>query len=121
MAYDEHLAARIRDHFGGRRDVTERKMFGGIAFMYRNRMCCGVVGSDLVVRIAADEFTVAMRRKHVRPMDFTGKPMRGFAYVSRDGLRTRAALRSWIECGERFVWQASAGTPRKGDGSPKMR
>ena len=106
MPYDEQLANRIRAVFRGRRNVSERKMFGGVAFMYRNHMCCSVVGSDVVVRIADDEFAAAMRRRHVRPMDFTGKPMRGFASVSNAGLRTASALRSWVRCGERFVQQA---------------
>jgi hypothetical protein len=120
MPYDEQLAVRIREVFRGRRDVSERKMFGGVAFMYRTRMCCGVVGNDLVVRIAADEFAAAMRRKHVRPMDFTGKPMRGFVYVSRAGLRTTAVLRSWVACGERFVQQASA-KPRRQNCRSRMK
>ena len=113
MAYDEHLADRIREHFRGRRNITERKMFGGIAFMYRDRMCCGVVGRDLVIRIRDDEFAAAMRRKYVRPMDFTGKPMRGFAYVSSDGLRTRTGLRRWLESGERFVQQGKPTAPKR--------
>jgi hypothetical protein len=112
MPYDERLASRIREVFRDRPDVSERKMFGGVAFMYRNRMCCGVVGNDLVVRIPDDECAAAMRRRHVRPMDFTGKPMRGFAYVSSAGLRTTATLHRWIECGERFVQQA-VGIPRR--------
>jgi hypothetical protein len=113
MSYDERLAARIRDVFLGRQDVSERKMFGGVAFMYRKRMCCGVVGSDLVVRITDDELASATRKRHVRPMDFTGKPMRGFAYVSSAGLRTTAALRGWIECGKRFVQQSFTDPQRK--------
>lgn len=93
MAFDEVLAARIRDAFRGRRDITERRMFGGLSFMYRQRMCCGVVGSELVVRVAAEEFAAVLRRKHVRPMDFTGKPLKGFVYVSAAGWRTSSALR----------------------------
>jgi hypothetical protein len=57
-------------------------MFGGLSFMYRGRMCCGIVGADLIVRVAAVEFDSVMRRRHVRPMDFTGKPLKGFVYVS---------------------------------------
>src|SRR5262245_28367020 len=102
MAYDETLAARIRKLLHGRTDVTERKMFGGLAFMRRDRMCCGIVGADLVVRVPEDEFEAVMRRRHVRPMDFTGKPLKGFVYVSPPGTRSAAALRAWLECGERF-------------------
>ena len=91
MAYDEQLANRIRQAFGTRNDITERKMFGGLAFLYLGRMCCGIVGRDLMVRIPDDEFDAVMRGRHVRPMDFTGKPLRGFVYVSPPGFRTAAA------------------------------
>src|SRR5206468_12033149 len=103
MAYDEPLANRIRQAFGTRHDITERKMFGGLAFLHRGRMCCGIVGRDLMVRIPGDEFDAAMRGRHVRPMDFTGKPLRGFVYVSPPGFRTAAALRTWLSRGERVA------------------
>ena len=93
MGYDEQLANRIRQAFGTRNDITERKMFGGLAFLCLGRMCCGIVGRDLMVRIPDDEFDAVMRRRYVRPMDFTGKTLRGFVYVSPPGFRTLAALR----------------------------
>ena len=71
MPYDEELAARIRRVFRRRKDITERKMFGGLAFMRRGKMCCGIVGQDLMVRVAESDMTPALRRAHVRPMDFT--------------------------------------------------
>jgi hypothetical protein len=110
MAYDERLAERIRRMFEARQDVVERRMFGGLAFLYGGRMCCGIVGRDLMVRVADDEFEVVMRERHVRPMDFTGKPLRGFVYVSPPGFRTTAALRTWLARGER-VAQAKAAQP----------
>ena len=103
MAYDDELATRIRQLFGARRDIAERKMFGGLAFLLRGRMCCGIVGCDLMVRVADDEFDVVMRGRHVRPMDFTGRPLRGFVYVSPAGFRTAAALRTWLSRGERVA------------------
>src|SRR6266446_1168942 len=103
MAYDEKLAERIRHVFKGRRDIAERKMFGGLAFLCLGRMCCGVIGNDLMVRVAADEFDAVMRGHQVRPMDFTGKPLRGFVYVSPLGFRTAAALRAWLTRGERVA------------------
>lgn len=112
MAYDEKLADNIRAVLRGRRDVTERKMFGGVAFMCRNRMCCGIVGIDLMVRVADDEFEAVMRRQHVRPMDFTGKPLKRFVFISRPGFQTSAALRSWIECGERSVRRTSVNSTK---------
>lgn len=103
MAYDEKLAQRIRHAFGARRDVAECKMFGGLTFLCRGRMCCGVVGADLMVRVADDEFDQIMRERHVRPMDFTGRPLRGFVYVSPPGFRTAAALHKWLSRGERAL------------------
>ena len=110
MAYDEQLANRIRQVFGSRKDIAERRMFGGLAFLLRGRMCCGIVGSDLMVRVAEREFDAVMRGLHVRPMDFTGKPLRGFVYVSPSGFRTASALRTWLSRGER-VAEATAAAP----------
>jgi len=97
MAYDETLAQRIRLLIKRRRGFTERKMFGGIAFMLDGRMCCGVINSDLVARLAAADCAAALRRPHVRPMDFTGKPLKGFLYVGATAIRSDAALRAWVE------------------------
>jgi len=108
VAYDEQLANRIRQAFGTRSDITERKMFGGLAFLYLGRMCCGIVGRDLMVRIADNEADAVMRGRHVRPMDFTGKPLRGFVYVSPPGFRTLAALRGWLLRGERVARDKAA-------------
>jgi TfoX/Sxy family transcriptional regulator of competence genes len=103
MAYDERLANRVRRAFGARHDITERKMFGGLAFLCRGRMCCGIVGNDLMVRIPEDQIATVMRGRHVRPMDFTGKPLKGFVYVSPSGFRTAATLRAWLTRGERVA------------------
>ena len=109
MAHDEQLAHRIRQAFGIRNDITERKMFGGLNFLCRGRMCCGIVGSDLMVRVPDDEFDAVMRGRHVRPMDFTGKPLRGFVYVSPPGFGTAAALRTWLSRGERVAEEKATG------------
>lgn len=121
MAYDERLARRIRTAFEGRRDVTERKMFGGLAFLLKGRMCCGIVGLDLMVRVAECEIDAVMRGRHVRPMDFTGKPLSGFVYVSPGGYRTAEALRAWLARGERFVQQKAAGSARPTRGKSRER
>ncbi len=78
-------------------------MFGGVAFMVNGHMCCGLVGEDLVVRVGAEEHEQALSQPHARAMDFTGRPMRGFVYVGPTGYRTKAALKSWIKRGLRFV------------------
>lgn len=96
MAYDEKLAARVRNVLGGTRGVSEKKMFGGLTFMLRDHMCCGIVGNKLMVRIGPEQTRKALTRAHTSKMDFTGKPLKGFLYVEPAGLRTARELRSWI-------------------------
>ena len=108
MAYDEQLAERIRRALGQRSDIIERKMFGGLTFLRDGRMCCGIVGQDLMVRVIEAEIPGVMRQPHVRPMDFTGKPLRGFVFVSPEGFSTAAALNAWITRGLRFTENENA-------------
>jgi TfoX/Sxy family transcriptional regulator of competence genes len=103
VAYDEQLAARVRHAIGARPDVTERKMFGGLSFLRDGRMCCGIIGQDLIVRVLEAEMAAVMQQRHVRPMDFTGRPLRGFVYVAPTGCSTPAALKAWIGRGLRFA------------------
>ena len=77
MAYDEKLADRVRGVLVDRRDVHEKKMFGGLAFMVRGHMCVGIVDRELMARIGPDASEKALTRPHVRPMDFTGRPLKG--------------------------------------------
>jgi TfoX/Sxy family transcriptional regulator of competence genes len=114
MAYDEGLATRIRRHFNGRTDVTERKMFGGLAFLCNGRLCCGIVGTDLMVRVPKDAHESTLAEPHVRPMDFTGRPMKGFVYVARLALRTPTSLRRWLSSGEKVAREQEALALRKG-------
>lgn len=103
MACDEILAARIREAVKGQPKLSEKKMFGGIAFMVCGHMCCGVAGNDLMARIGPDEYETMLTRQHVREMDFTGKPLRGFIYVDQAGLRTERQLRFWVSKSLDFV------------------
>ncbi len=96
MAYDEHLAARVRTLLAPRTDVSERKMFGGLTFMIGGNMCCGVNGDELIVRLDPDCEVEALARPHARPMDFTGRPMRGFVTVRPDGLNGDR-LNRWVQ------------------------
>lgn len=109
MAYDEHLADRVRTVLAGERGVSERKMFGGLAFMLAGHMCCGVLGDQLMVRLERDEAERALDEPHARPMDFTGRPMRGFLYVSAEGLADDSSLRRWVR---RAVEHARSLPPR---------
>ncbi|HEY8691535.1 MAG TPA: TfoX/Sxy family protein [Chloroflexota bacterium] len=92
MAYDEALAGRLREALREHAPVDERKMFGGLTFMIAGHMCCGVVNSEMVVRLGPDEAARALVEPHTRPMDFTGRPMAGFIYVSAEGVADDAAL-----------------------------
>ncbi|MBI2170856.1 MAG: TfoX/Sxy family protein [Chloroflexi bacterium] len=97
MPYNEALADRIRIAFAQRQGVTERKMFGGIAFMVDGKMAVGVQKDDLMLRVSGEEFERALARPHVRPMDFTGRPMVGFLYVAPGGCQADADLRMWVD------------------------
>ena len=103
MAFDEELGQRIRGLIEGTPDIEERKMFGGLAFMYRGHMAVGIVKDDLMVRVGPAGDAEALARPHVRPMDFSGKPMKGMVYVAPDGLGTDAELKSWIDAGLTFA------------------
>jgi TfoX/Sxy family transcriptional regulator of competence genes len=103
MAFDEHTAERVRDILSKECVANERRMFGGLAFLVRGHMCCGIVGQDLVVRVGPNEHERALSQPHVRAMDFTGRPMKGFIYVSSAGYRSQADLRKWIKKGLRFI------------------
>ncbi len=103
MAFDEQLAIRIRELFGPDPTVIERKMFGGLAFMHRGHMCCGIVGDELMVRVGPGAYESALGRPHARPMDFTGRPMKGMVMVEASGFDTNVALRGWVESGRAFT------------------
>ena len=96
MAYDEALAERIRAVLADRDDVTERKMFGGPAFMVGDRMAVGVIQRDLMLRLGTDATAEALSRPHVRPMDFTGRPAKGMVYVAPAGVADDADLARWV-------------------------
>ncbi len=97
MPFDEQLAERVRDLLFARQEVTERKMFGGIAFMLSGNMACGVINDDLMIRLDAEDAERALGEDHTRPMDFTGKPMKGFLYVSTAGTDDDEGLAGWVE------------------------
>lgn len=94
MPYDEGLAERVRDAVPDH--CTERKMFGGIAWMDRGNMAVGIVGDDLMLRMgdAAEE---ALAEEHTRPMDFTGRPMKGMLFVEPEGIADDSQLHHWVQ------------------------
>ncbi|WP_339709657.1 TfoX/Sxy family protein [uncultured Kriegella sp.] len=104
MAFDQELAKRIRaalqsfpleeqEHF------NEKKMFGGLAYLYKGKMTVGVVKTDLMVRVISTKMNNVLQLDHVRPMDFTKRPMKEFVYVSEKGMISEEQLQHWIELG----------------------
>lgn len=103
MVYSETLAKRIRESIKGKRNITEKKMFGGLAFLLKGKMFCGIIKDDLMIRTGSEEYENALSKPYARPMDFTGKPMKGFVYVSSDGCKTTKSLSDWISLGLDYV------------------
>lgn len=103
MAYDEGVAERLRDAFASEAGVSEKKMFGGIAFMVDGHMSCGVVDDSLMVRVGPDQYDEALERPHAKEMDFTGRPMKGFVYVMPEGFESDEDLLSWVRASLAFV------------------
>jgi TfoX/Sxy family transcriptional regulator of competence genes len=81
----------------------EKKMFGGLAYLSNGKMFAGILKDELVVRVGPDGNDVALKEPHTRPMDFTGRPMKGYVYVSPDGMKTPAQLRKWLVRGLTFA------------------
>ena len=103
MAFDDRLAIRVRDALAEVPDVSERRMFGGLAFLVGGRMACGIVGRDLMLRLGEAGADAALDRPHVRPMDFTGRPMRTMVYVAREGIVADPALEQWVAGAVEYV------------------
>jgi TfoX/Sxy family transcriptional regulator of competence genes len=107
VAYDEELAARVRRVLSKHPGVSERKMFGGIAFMVGGNMCCGVVKNDLMVRVGPERYEQLLGEPGARPMDFTGKPMTGMVYVNRASCANGRTLAKWVNRGADFAGSLS--------------
>lgn len=97
MAYGEELAERVRSILAEKLETEDRKMFGGLAFLVRGHMCCGITDSMLMGRIGRDAYEKALEEEHVKPVDFTGRPLKGFVYVEPEGLEDESALQAWID------------------------
>ena len=98
MACDEFLEQRVRRFFDAKRVKHEAKrMMGGLCFMVRGKMCVGVEKNRLMARIGPEAYDDALTRQGCRPMDFTGRPMRGFVFIELAGLKSESDLAFWLE------------------------
>jgi TfoX/Sxy family transcriptional regulator of competence genes len=108
MAYNEELAQRIRQHIKSIEHITEKKMFGGLTFLYKKKMTVGIVKDQLAVRIVSEKFQDILNRDHVANMDFTGKALKDFVYVTEPAFESEQQLAEWIELGvEHAIEQTS--------------
>lgn len=103
MAFDSALAERVRKRLGKRAGLTEKKMFGGIAFLLKGNMCCGVHREALIVRLDPGETDRALAEPHARVFDLTGRPMKGWILVEPKGLATDAELGRWIDRAAKYA------------------
>ncbi|WP_298480533.1 TfoX/Sxy family protein [uncultured Maribacter sp.] len=104
MSYPEELECRIdwaitifpkniKDNF------SKKRMFGGLAYLFKGKMTIGVIKNDLMVRILSKDIDIHLKKDFVRPMDFTKRPMKEFVYVAQDGCKTEEQLQNWLELG----------------------
>ena len=110
---DEELVNLVRQTIGPRTDVAEKRMFGGVAFLLEGKMTCGVVGKDLMIRVSPEEFDASLAEPHIRPMDFTGRPMRGFLYLDEGGWSQARVRKRWINGGLQYAASLPAKKPKK--------
>ncbi|MFT3699772.1 MAG: TfoX/Sxy family protein [Kofleriaceae bacterium] len=119
MAYNEALAARIRRGLPPDSSITEKKMFGGIAFLFDGKMFIGVADNDLMVRVGPEAHAASLAKPNVRPMDFTGKPMVGYVFVGPKGTKTDDAVAAWSTQAREFV--ATVKKVKKKPAKPRPR
>jgi hypothetical protein len=103
MAFDENLAARIRQSLTRKRGIEEKKMFGGICFLLNGNMLVGVWKEFLIARFGPGQGEEALLEPHVRKMDITGKPMKGWIMVEPEGVEDDDKVKDWVQRAMKFV------------------
>ncbi|MBL9145868.1 MAG: TfoX/Sxy family protein [Verrucomicrobiaceae bacterium] len=98
MAYDPALADRVTDALTARRvSFSTKKMFGGLCYMVNDKMCLGILDSRLMVRLDPEEEASALQKPGCAPMDFTGRPMKGYVFVDASGHQSDTQLKHWLD------------------------
>lgn len=113
MAFDAALAHRVRAALVRQNAVEEKKMMGGLTFMVNGKMCLGILNQDLMARIDPGVYEAALRKKGSRAMDFTGRPMKGFVFISPIGTASDNDLNYWIDLALDFNKKAKASKKRR--------
>ena len=114
MPYNEHLAERIHQILDGKKvDFFSKKMMGGLTFMVNNKMCVGIVKNDLMARIDPEVYEMALEKEGCRPMDFTGRKMKGYVFINPDAIDFDEDLEYWVQLALDFNPKAKASKKRK--------
>lgn len=108
MPYSQELAARIRTAIGRKKGIEEKKMFGGVGFLLNGNMLIGVWKDSMIVRLGAEEGDDALRERHVRFFDITGKPMKGWIMVAAEGVESDDEVKGWVQRAVKFVGKLEA-------------
>ncbi len=103
MGYDKGLADKVRALLKAKPGLSEKKMFGGVCFLIRGNMVCGILNDDLIVRVGPQKYRDSLKLPNTRQFDITGKPMKGWVMVSAEGHRTKDNLAFWVEQGVTFA------------------
>jgi TfoX/Sxy family transcriptional regulator of competence genes len=104
MAYDEKLAERIRELLAGEADLTEKKMFGGLAFLIGGNMAVGASGQGgILVRVDPEESDALVAKTNAEPMEMRGRQMQGWLRVAADDLGSKRELSKWVELGRNYA------------------
>jgi len=114
MAFDELLADRIKSVLDEKNSLFEEKqMMGGLAFMVNNKMCVGVVKNKMMARIDPDIYEDAITKEGCRPMDFTGRPMKGWIFLEPEGIDLDDDLSYWVELALEYNPKAKSSKKKK--------
>lgn len=108
MAYNESISNRIREALAEVPDVEEKRMFGGICYMVDGKMCIGVAQDEMMCRVGEDNYEEALERNGCRQMVFTGRPMKGYVFVSEEGMKPKKDFDYWIRLCLEFNPKAKA-------------
>jgi TfoX/Sxy family transcriptional regulator of competence genes len=113
MAYNEKLATRIRERLAALPNIVEKKMMGGLTFMYNDKMCVGIIKDELMCRIDPALHETAISKPGCRTMDFTNRPMSGYVMIDESGMKTPRDFEYWISLALDFNKKARSSRKRK--------